>query len=130
MSAARNLPAPTGRVRFIEYQGKQVLFLDLTDCTPEDVFEAMDECQQIVTAQPPHSVLTLSDYTGGQFTREAVRRMKEVAAYDRPHVKRAAVVGLESMPVALFRGIMDFSARRFPSFKTREDALDWLVQGK
>lgn len=117
------------RVRFLDYNGNQVLLLDFTNCTPEDVFDMMDDCQRIVTAQPPGSMLTLSDYSGGQFNREAVRRMKEVAAYDRPHVKRAAVVGLQSMPDAFYKGIMNFSARDFPAFGTREEALAWLVKG-
>jgi hypothetical protein len=38
------------------------------------------EVQRIVTAQPRNSVLTLSDLTGGEFRREAITRMKEVAS--------------------------------------------------
>ncbi len=116
------------RVRYIEYCGKQILLLDFTDCAEEDVFDIMAETQRIVTAQPPHSVLTLSDLSRGHFTREAVRRMKEVAALDRPHVKRAAMVGVESLPKVFYKGIMEFSARNFPTFKTREEALAWLVK--
>ena len=116
------------RVRFLDYAGKQVLFLDFTNCSPDDVLDIMDECQRIVAAQPNNSVLTLSDFSGGHFSRAAVQRMKEVAAYDRPHVRRAAIVGLESMPKALYKGILDFSARDFSSFNCSEQALAWLVK--
>ena len=116
------------RVRFLEYRGKQVLLLDFTDCTPDDVFDIMAETQRIVTAQPPQSLLTLSDMSGGHFNRDAVRRMKEVAAVDGPHVRRAAMVGAESLPKVFYKGIMEFSARHFPTFQTREAALDWLVE--
>src|SRR5260370_30134210 len=47
------------------------------------------EVQRVVTAQPRNSVLTLSDLTGGEFRRDAITRMKEVAVFDRPYVKRA-----------------------------------------
>ncbi len=116
------------RVRFLDHAGKKVLFLDFTNCTPDDVMEIMDECKRIVTAQPHNSVLTLSDFSGGTFTRAAVQRMKEVAVYDRPHVRRAAIVGLESMPKALYKGLLDFSARDFLAFDSNEEALAWLVQ--
>ncbi len=115
------------RVRFVEYGGKKVLLLEYKDCRPQEIPEMMEEVRRIVTAQPPNSVLTLSDMTGGQFSREAVRRMKEVAALDRPHVKRAAIVGISSLPQVFYKGIMDFSARDFPAFNTREEALAWLV---
>lgn len=64
-------------MRFAKYGGKQVLLLDYTNCSPEDIPEMMEQVRSIVTAQPPNSVLTLSDLTEGQFSREAVRRMKE-----------------------------------------------------
>ncbi len=116
------------RVRFLQHEDKQVLLLDFTNCTPEDVFDIMNETQRIVTAQPPASVLTMGVFSGGQFTREAVRRMKEVAALDRPHVKRSAFVGVESLPQVFYKGIMEFSARDFPAFRNREEALAWLVR--
>ena len=115
------------RVRFFQHARKDILFLDYDSCTPEEIFDMMDECVRIVTSQPPNSVLSLSDFTGGQFTREAVQRMKEVAALDRPHVKRAAVVGLGSLPKVFHSAIEFFSARDFPAFSTREEALAWLV---
>ncbi len=116
------------RVRFLEYKGRQVLLLDFANCTDEDVFDMMLEAQKIVTSQPEASMLTLSDYSSGHFSRAAVLRMKETAARDRPYVKREAVVGVESMPEALYKGLRDFSSRKFPAFKTREEALAWLVE--
>ncbi len=116
-----------GRVGFLEHKGKQVLLLDFNNCTEEDVFDMMLEAQKIVTSQPPLSMLTLSDYSGGHFSRAAVLRMKETAARDRPHVRREAVVGVEDMPKVLYKALKDFSGRRFPAFKSREEALAWLV---
>ncbi len=116
------------RVRFLEHKGRKVLLLDFNNCTEEDVIDMMQEAQKIVTSQPPLSMLTLSDYSGGHFSRAAVQDMKETAARDRPYVKREAVVGIEGMPKALYKGLRDFSTRRFPGFKNREEALAWLVE--
>ncbi len=116
------------RVRFIIHQGKQILLIDLTNCSAEEVMKIVGEVQRIVTARPHKSVLTLSDLTGAQFSRDAVTRMKEVAVLDRPHVKRAAMVGAESLPEVFYAALKTFSRREFLRFKTREEAMDWLVR--
>ena len=115
------------RVRFITHQGKQILFIDITNCAAEEVIELLTEVQRIVTAQPPKSVLTLSDLTGAQFSRATITRMKEVAVFDRPYVKRAAFVGAQSLPKVFYEALKTFSQREFRKFKTQEEAMDWLV---
>ena len=87
-----------GRVRFVSHRGKQILLVDAINCTGKEVTAIAGEVQRIVTAQPRNSVLVLSDLTGAQFSRNALTRMKEVAVFDRPHVKKSAMVGTESLP--------------------------------
>lgn len=115
-------------VRFVIHQGKQILLTDLTNCAAEEVIEPLTEVQRIVTAQPRKSVLTLGDLTGAEFSRAAVTRMKEVAVFDRPYVKRAAFGGAESLPEVFYGGLKTFSQREFRKFKTREEAMDWLIR--
>ena len=116
------------RVRFILHEGKRVLLIDNTACSSREIIQNYTECQRIVTAEPPNSVLTLSDFTDAEVDRAALTRMKEVAVLDRPHVKRAALTGIDTLPETYYRSLMTFSVREFPTFKSREEALDWLVQ--
>ena len=116
------------RVRFITHQGKQILLTDLTNCSAEEVIELLTEVQRMVTAQPRNSVLTLGDLTGAEFRRDAITRMKEVAVFDRPYVKRAAIVGAESLSNVFYEALKTFSRREFPRFNTREEAMNWLVR--
>jgi hypothetical protein len=87
-----------------------------------------DEVRRVVTAQPQNSVLIMADFAGAQFTKDAVIRLKEVTTYDRPYVKRAAWVHTGSLPKVLFDAIKTFSQREFPTFETREEALEYLIQ--
>ncbi len=73
------------------------------------------------------SVLTLADFTDAEVDKAVATRMKEVLTLDRPYVKRSAWVGVESMPHVFYENIKTFSRRDFPTFKTREEAMDWLV---
>jgi len=116
------------RVRFITHRGKPILLVDATNCTAEQVLTLADEVRRIVAAQPPSSVLSLTDFAGAQFSRGAVNRMKEVAVFDRPHGKRAAIVGGDSLPKVYYEALRTFSRREFPRFSTREEAMDWLTK--
>jgi hypothetical protein len=116
------------RVGFITHEGKQVLLIDFTNCTPEEVTSVSDEARRIITAQAEHSVLVLADFAGAQFSRDGVTRIKEVTTYDRPFVKRAAWVHTGSLPKVFYDAIQMFSQREFPTFETREEALEFLVK--
>jgi len=116
------------RVRFITHRDKRILLIDHSRSTPEEMIRTMDEVEHVIAAEPAHSLLTLSDFTGTAFDKSAADRMKVVAAKDRPHVHRAAVVGADSIPDVYFHNLESFSARHFPKFKTREEALDWLTK--
>jgi hypothetical protein len=116
------------RVRFITHQGKEILLADLSHCCGAEIGNIASQVQRIVTAQPRKSVLILSDLTGAQFNRGAVTRMKEVAVFDRPYVRSSAMVGAESLPEVFYQALKTFSRREFPRFKTRQEALEWLVR--
>jgi hypothetical protein len=82
-----------------------------------------------VTEEPEGSVLLLADFTGAKFDRKAVEQMKQGTVYDRPHLKRSAWYGTENLPKVFYEHLRSFSQRDLPTFKTREEALDWLVKG-
>ncbi len=117
------------RVRFIEHRGQQVLFLDYANLQDEaEMLEMVQERRDIVSSQPPNSVLTLTDITGARFGRNALARIKEAAVFDRPHVRRAALIGVENPAnKSALESVSIFSARQWKIFPTREEALDWLV---
>lgn len=115
------------RVRYITHGGKKILLIDLSGCKAGEMIDVFDSVEELVTAEPAHSVLTLADFNGAELDRDAVTRMKEVAVMDRPHVRRAALVGTEDLPKVYHKALETFSVREFPAFKTREEAMEWLV---
>lgn len=69
-----------------------------------------NEALLLITAEPPKSVLILIDITIAAVTRESVSRAKEVTVLNRPYVKRAALVGAESLSNAFYEAIKIFPA--------------------
>jgi len=116
------------RLRFIEHAGKQVLLIDFGGCSHEETLALLADIQATIEEQPRNSVLTLADFHGAQIDRAIATRMKEVLVFDRPYVKRSAWMGTENLPKVLYENFKHFSHRDFPTFSSREEALDWLVK--
>jgi hypothetical protein len=117
------------RVRFIDHRGQRVLLIDYSGLAEEREFIALiEQRKRIVETEPPGSLLTLTDVTNAHCTREVLAAMKVAAVLDRPHLKRAAIVGTDAVfPHGTSDAISTFTARHWTPFQTREEALDWLV---
>ncbi len=116
------------RIRFISHQGKKILLVDVSSCSADELERVAALVPEYVTSEPKGSVLLLADFTGAQFDHEAAMRLKESTVFDRPHLKRSAWVGVDSMPRVFYENIKSFSQRDLPTFETREEALEWLVK--
>ncbi len=115
------------RLRFIKHKGKAVYAVDFTNCTPKELLLLLDQIRASVANHEPNSVLIFADFSGAQVDKKVATRLKEVLVLDRPFVKRSAWIGTESVPEVYYEHFKNFSQRDFPTFKTREEALDWLV---
>ena len=115
------------RIRFIDHQGKKILLVDFSNCAANEVERIARAVPDYVTVQPRSSVLVLTDFTGASFDRDALRAMKETAVFDKPFVKKSALLGTESLPAPFYEELISFSRRELVILKTREEALDWLA---
>jgi hypothetical protein len=114
-------------LRFITHRGKQILLINLSNCSPGQVEKIIRHVPDIVTTQARASVLILADYTGAELDKEAFRTIEQTAVFDKPFVKRSAWVGADRFPEVFRQNLKNFSGREFPTFKTREAALEWLT---
>jgi hypothetical protein len=117
----------TDRIRFIAHQGKQIFLIDVSNCSAAEVETTFRGVPTHLTAYPLGSVLVVSDFTGAVFDEEAIRVMKETAVFDKPYVKKSALVGAEDFP-QFSENLSRFARREFSTFKTREEALAWLAK--
>jgi hypothetical protein len=115
------------RICFIDHQGKKVLMVDFSKCPAHKVEEIARTVPDYVTAQPMNSVLVLTDFAGAVFNKDALRVLKETAVFDKPFIKKSALLGTQSFPKDFYEEITSFSRRDLRIFTTREEALTWLV---
>jgi len=116
------------RVLFVKHQGKSILMIDVSNCSAADVERIFRTVPDFVTTHPLGSVLALSDFTGASFDAEAIRVIKETAVFDKPFIKKSACTGIERIPEKFYEDVKGFSRRDFPPFRTRAEALTWLVK--
>ena len=118
------------RLRFIKHKGHAIYSIDFTHCTAKELLVLLDLIRADIARHAPGSVLTFVDVTGAEIDKQVATRIKEVLVLDRPYVKRSAWVGTESLPQVFYEHFKNFSQRELPSFKTREEAMEWLVSGE
>ncbi len=116
------------RIHFIKHKGKQILFCDFTNATAHQMLLLVEHIRVVVARHTSELMVTLGDFTGAEVDRTVATKIKEVLTLDRPFVKKTAWVGTEHIPHAVMEGFHTFSQRTIATFKTREEAMDWLVE--
>ena len=115
------------RLHFVKHKGQTIFVINFSHCSPKEMLLLLEMIRATVARHAPGSMLTLSDFSGAQIDKQVATRAKEVLVLDRPYVKRAAMIGTENLPKVFYEHFKSFSQRELPIFKTREEAMDWLV---
>ena len=116
------------RLHFVKHKGQAIYLIDFSNCSGKEMMVLLDLVRADIARHAPGSVLTLADVTGAQMDKKVATRVQEVLVLDRPYVKKSAWVGTESLPKVFYEHFKSFSQRELPAFKTREEAMDWLVE--
>jgi predicted proteasome-type protease len=117
------------RIYFVEHKGKRILLLDFSHATAPQMQLLLEHVRMTVAQHARESLLTLGDFHGTEVDHAVAMKIKEVLTLDRPFVKKTAWTGTESIPHAFLENFHNFSQRELPTFKTREEAMDWLTEG-
>ncbi|MBA4385735.1 MAG: hypothetical protein C0410_13440 [Anaerolinea sp.] len=116
------------RVQFVTYKGKKILVEDFSNLNPGSEFnEILKKAQGMIAAEPKGSVLAVFDATGCSFNSEMLNQMKDFTTTNAPYVKKATVVGMNGLLQVALSAVSKFTGRDFISFKTREEAMDFLA---
>jgi hypothetical protein len=126
--SGKEVGASKERIRFINHEGKSILLVDFSNCSAGEVEKVARRVPDYVTVQPRNSTLILTDFAGASFDPDALRTMQETAVFDKPFVKKSALVGTKTLPMEYYDQMKSFSRREIPIFATREEALAWLVE--
>jgi hypothetical protein len=116
------------RLQFIKHKGHPIYLIDFSQCSAKEMLTLLDMIRADIARHERGSLLTLADFTGAEVDKTVATRIKEVLVLDRPFVKRSALIGTESLPQVFYEHFKNFSQRELPTFKTREEAMEWLIK--
>lgn len=116
-----------GGVRFIEHEGKRILFIDFGGVEFEDLVGIIRECKKLIVKEVPGSVLTLTNVAGARVNPMTSKVLKEFTTFNKPYVKAGAVIGAHGLLKFEFDLVMKFSGRVLARFDNPEEAKAWLI---
>lgn len=116
------------RLRFIEHAGRRILYFDFRDVRdPSELLPLLDRAKAIVAAEPPLSVLTLTNVAGVHFNTTGVAAFKAMVEHNRPYIKASAVVGMSGLTRVVYVAVVRLARRQIPTFDDEQSAKEWLV---
>jgi hypothetical protein len=114
-------------VKFIEHNGKRILYIDLANSDMEILAMVVKETKALISKQPLQSVLTLTDVSGVRVHGMISKVAKEFTEHNKPYVKASAIIGLDEPRSNDFRQVMQYSQRDFKFFPNAQEAIAWLI---
>lgn len=116
-----------GGARFIEHEGKRILYIDFAGVEFEDLVGVIRECKKLIAKEPLGSVLTLTNVAGARVNPMTSKVLKEFTTFNKPYVKAGAVIGATGLLKLEFDVVMKFSGRVLARFDDVDKAKAWLI---
>ena len=116
------------RIGWIEHKGKPILINDLNGLDDKGIAEQMIKYEKIVFDKKVSHIHTLSDITNATFGSSSMSELKRIAISTKPFVSKYAIVGITGIKSVLFNAVRQFAKKNLDSFKTIEEAKDWLIK--
>ena len=116
------------RVRFIVHRWRQILLLDFSHCSIDEVTNIIDQAIGVIRSQPESSLLIATDVTGARYDLKVIEKFKEFTSGNKRYIRASAVVGLDELQKVVYNAATLFSKRTLPLFDDIEKAKDWLIE--
>jgi hypothetical protein len=117
--------------RWFEHRGKRIFLTDYSNFGADTsaLGAEIEAAEEATFAQPENSMLVIVDIRDTIASKGAMQLFKVSAARTKPHVRKAAIVGITGYKKVLIEVVSIFSGRSFVPFTSLEEAMDWIVEG-
>jgi hypothetical protein len=115
---------------WINHKGKKIFYADYSYLEKDfDKLKAeVNSANAIMVREPKGSLLLLVDVNNTTGTSENTFFLKDAAIRVKAHVRKAAVVGVSGVRLALLRSVSYLSGMDIKPFEDIEAAKDWLAR--
>lgn len=110
------------------HKNKTIYFTDYSGMTVSgEIVAIIDEAEAFIKSRNEKDVLYLIDISGSLGSIEVIKRYKEFGKAIKPYIKKDAVIGASISKEAIINMIRNFSNITMKTFKSKEEALDYLT---
>jgi hypothetical protein len=123
----------SAKPEFIEHNGKKIFYLNFASMEKNAIPAYMEEAKQMLSSNPPVSVLFLANVYKMSFDKTIVKSFIAFFKFTKTYSKRTAVIGLDSMKKMLYEAVLVLSGRgnenirAFDVPNAEAKAKDWLT---
>jgi hypothetical protein len=117
----------TNRVTFIRHKDVEILSINWSGATGDEILEAIGEAKRMIASRPEQSVRTLTNVTDARIERRVTEALKDYVAHNKPYVLAGAVVGLNDLKTVIFNFINRVTGRSLRAMGSIDEAKDWLA---
>ncbi|MDD5131284.1 MAG: hypothetical protein PHH44_01335 [bacterium] len=115
---------------FIRHKQKEILQLDFSECSYEELVAQITKARDIIIQQPPNSLRVITNLTNLRINKDSVKVLKEYIHLNKPFILASAVFGISSQTKVLFDTVTALAHRDIHLFDSEETAKDWLTEQK
>ena len=114
---------------WITHKEKKIFYADYSDFEKDfkKLKAEIDHANAVMLLEPKDSLLLLVNVDGTIGTSEITFYLKDAAIKVKKHVRKAAVIGVSGVRLALLRSVTYLSGMDVVPFDDIEKAKDWLV---
>jgi hypothetical protein len=118
------------RVSFIHHRTVEILFIDWSNATSEEILVAIEDAKRKIVTRPEKSVRTLTHVTNARVDRRVTEALKDYVAHNKRYVLAGAVVGLNDLKTIVFNFVNRATGRSLRAMDSVDQAKEWLAAAK
>lgn len=115
-------------VKNINYKGLPIVYNDMSEAKPSDIFDLCFQSEELIKSFPPKSVYLLVNLKNLRFNSQVINKIKDTALKNKPFVKATAVYGVEGFTKSIHDIVIRHSGRKMKTVESLEEGEEWLFQ--
>ena len=117
-----------GKIKWIQFQGREMLFNDRSNLSPDDIIANVDEASELIKKSGKKDILYLIDNSNNNVIPKVKDHIKKAGKELDPYLSKSAVVGASQAQKVLINILNSLTKMSVKVFDDLESAKKWLVE--
>lgn len=117
-----------GKIEWIEYEGKEILFNDRSNLSPEEIIRNVNEAVKMIKKSGKKEILYLIDNSNTNIIPKVKDHIKKAGKEVDPFILKTAVLGASQPQKVLLNLLNKITRMTIRVFDDPESAKRWLAE--